>query len=69
MMKLHRSDSLDEILEKINMQGDSERIAGNKYDNSANVISKVSLKLTDLNKELEYSTQVKERKLVQTSVK
>jgi hypothetical protein len=51
------------------MQGDSERIAGNKYDNSANVISKVSLKLTDLNKELEYSTQVKERKLVQTSVK
>jgi hypothetical protein len=56
MMKLHRSDSLDEILEKINLQGDSERIAGTKYDNSANVISKVSLKLTDLNKELEYST-------------
>lgn len=64
MMKLHRSDSLDEILEKINTQGDSERLAGNKYDNSSNVISKLSLKLTDLNKELEYSTQVKERKLV-----
>jgi hypothetical protein len=69
MMRLHRSDSLDEILEKINTQGDSERLAGSKYDNSSNIISKVSLKLTDLNKELEYNTQVKERKLVQASVK
>lgn len=69
MMKLHRSDSLDEILEKINSQGDTDQLAGKKFDNSTNVIDKVSLKLNDINKELEYQTQVRERKIVQTSVK
>lgn len=33
------------------------------------MINKVSLKLNDINKELEYQTQVRERKIVQTSVK
>jgi hypothetical protein len=57
MMKLHRSDSMDDILEKINAKGDNnEQQAGKKFDNSTNVINKFSLKLTDINKELEYNT-------------
>lgn len=70
MMKLHRSDSMDEILEKINAQGDNhQQQAGKKFDNSTNVINKFSLKLTDINKELEYNTQVQDKKIVMTSVK
>jgi hypothetical protein len=67
MMRLHRSDSLDEILEKINTSVDENQLAGKKFE--ANVINRVSLKLNDINKELEYNTQVRERKLVQASVK
>lgn len=44
-------------------------MAGKKYDNSTNVINKVSLKLNDELKELEYNTLVKDRKRVQFSVK
>ena len=70
MMRLHRSDSMDEILEKINAQGDNnEQQAGKKFDNSTNVINKFSLKLNDINKELEYNTQVKDKKIVMASVK
>jgi hypothetical protein len=72
MMKLHRSDSLDEILEKINQGGAELHAGGGKkqlIDNTANQIDRVSLKLNDINKELEYTTQVRERKIVQSSVK
>jgi hypothetical protein len=55
MLRIHRSDSMDEILEKINssQSGSSD---SKKFDNSNNVINKYSLKLNDINKELEYST-------------
>ena len=70
MMKLHRSDSMDEILEKINSQGDNnEQQAGKKFDNSNNVINKFTLKLSDINKELEYNTQVQDKKIGVASVK
>lgn len=61
---------MDDILEKINAKGDNnEQQAGKKFDNSTNVINKFSLKLTDINKELEYNTQVQDKKIVMTSVK
>ena len=48
---------MDEILEKINSQGDNnEKQAGKKFDNSNNLINKFTLKLSDINKELEYNT-------------
>ena len=55
MLRLHRSDSMDEIIEKINSShnGSSD---SKKFDNSNNVINKYSLKLNDINKELEYNT-------------
>ena len=61
---------MDEILEKINSQGDNnEKQAGKKFDNSNNLINKFTLKLSDINKELEYNTQVQDKKIGVASVK
>ena len=46
---------MDDILEKITSQGEIDQFAGKKYENSNNVINKFSLKLNDVNKDLEYN--------------
>jgi len=51
MLKLHRSDSMDQILEKINLENEDGK--GSKYT-SAGMINKLTLKLNDINKEFEY---------------
>lgn len=59
MLKLHRSDSMDNILEKINLENEDGK--GSKYT-SAGMINKLTLKLNDINKEFEYQESKLNRK-------
>ncbi len=55
MRRIHRSDSMDQILERINMTGENmQGTSDNKIVNRNTLINKYSLKLADFNKELEY---------------
>lgn len=54
MLRLHRSDSMDQILERINITAEpSQGTTDNKIMNRSTLINK-NLKLHDFNKELEY---------------
>ena len=53
MMRLHRSDSMDQILEKINKYDDQKESKQQKLINRSTLVNKY-LKLNDFNKELEY---------------
>ena len=69
MRRIHRSDSMDQILERINMTGDNmQGTSDNKIVNRNTLINKYSLKLADFNKELEYQTQPTEVKVLESIV-
>jgi len=54
MLRLHRSDSMDQILERININGEQNQgTSDNKIVNRSTLVNKY-LKLNDFNKELEY---------------
>lgn len=58
MLRLHRSDSIDQILERINITGEQNQgSADNKIINRSTLINKYTLKLNDFSKELEYQNQ------------
>jgi hypothetical protein len=57
MMRLHRSDSMDQILERINITGESNQsFKDSKIVNRSTLINRY-LKINDFNKELEYQSQ------------
>lgn len=69
MRRIHRSDSMDQILERINMTGENmQGTSDNKIVNRSTLINKYSLKLADFNKELEYQTQPTEVKVLESVV-
>lgn len=69
MRRIHRSDSMDQILERINMTGENmQGTSDNKIVNRNTLINKYSLKLADFNKELEYQTQPTEVKVLESIV-
>ena len=53
MLSVHRTDSMDAILERLNVSGGLAESRGNSAKNMA-MINRISLKLNDLNKEQEY---------------
>ena len=53
MLSVHRTDSMDAILERLNVSGGLADSKGNTAKNMA-MINRISLKLNDLNKEQEY---------------
>ena len=53
MLSVHRTDSTDAILERLNVSGGLAESTGNSAKNMA-MINRISLKLNDLNKEQEY---------------
>ena len=53
LLKVHRSDSVDQILDRINVSGGPG--GRNRQDNGRTIINKLNLKLSDINKEIEYN--------------
>ena len=51
---MHRSDSIDQILDRINVSGGQSAEGRNNYTNRS-MINKFNLKLNDINKEIEYN--------------
>ena len=49
LLKVHRTDSMDQIIDRLNA-------ATGQITNSSGYINKFTLKLNDINKELEYNT-------------
>ena len=53
LLRVHRTDSMDAILERINVSGGQAE--GRNNLTNISMINKFNLKLNDLNKEIEYS--------------
>ena len=61
LLKVHRSDSIDQTLDRINVQGNQTSIGRSNVTNES-MINKFNLKLHDINKEIEYnSTSVSQK--------
>ena len=54
LVKVHRSDSIDQILDRINISGGQSAEGRNNFTNKQ-MINKFNLKLNDINKEIEYN--------------
>ena len=54
LLKVHRSDSIDQILDRLNVSGGQSAEGRNNYTNRS-MINKFTLKLNDINKEIEYN--------------
>lgn len=54
LLKVHRSDSMDQILDRINISGGQSAEGRSNFTNRS-VINKFNLKLNDINKEIEYN--------------
>ena len=54
MLKVHRSDSMDQILDRINISGGQSAEGRSNFTNRS-MINKFNLKLNDINKEIEYN--------------
>ena len=57
MLKVHRSDSIDQILDQINVFGRLSPEGRNNFSYRS-MINKCNLKLNDINKEIEYNEVV-----------
>lgn len=65
MLRLHRSDSMDQILERINLTGEQNQgTSDNKIVNRSTLVNKY-LKLNDFNKELEYQNQPVDQRMLE----
>ena len=53
LLRVHRTDSMDAILERINVSGG--QVEGRNNLTNISMINRFNLKLNDLNKEIEYS--------------
>ena len=68
MLRLHRSDSMDQILERINITAEpSQGTTDNKIMNRSTLINK-NLKLHDFNKELEYQNQPADMRTLEPAI-
>ena len=54
LLKVHRSDSMDQILDRINISGGQSAEGRSNFTNRS-MINKFNLKLNDINKEIEYN--------------
>ena len=67
MLKVHRSDSIDKILERINVSGGQSTEGRNNFTNRS-LINKWNLKLNDINKEIEYNEVIISEDLLKNCV-
>ena len=54
LLKVHRSDSMDQLLDRINISGGQSAEGRSNFTNRS-MINKFNLKLNDINKEIEYN--------------
>ena len=68
LLKVHRSDSIDQILDRINASGGQSAEGNNSNFTNRSMINMLNLKLNDINKEIEYNEVSISDGLVKNSV-
>jgi len=67
LLKVHRSDSIDQILDRINVSSGMSTEGRNNFTNRS-MINMCNLKLNDINKEIEYNEVIISEDLLKNCV-